>query len=246
MFSGGPSISVGKVYNVPLKFELLHLFIPVLLITQWYLPTIDAATAVYGSAISAIYIIAGALLLLEISILAHEYAHVRMGQKLGYETKEVRMIMFGAVAMMAGTGKTPISQFLIAVAGPVVSFAIWAVCVYVIPTFFPDIGPNTSLIIYLTGQINLILGIFNMLPVFPMDGGRILVSILWPVLGCFVKAMKVGAVVAIAFCLYGLYYGLVNEAYILLFFAVIVTFVSAKTLRSSHAEILVMRGGKEL
>lgn len=238
MCSDSLAIRLGTIFKVPLYFEWLHLFIPLMLFAAWYMPVVEE---VPGADLAVVSI--SCIILTELCLLAHEFAHVRVGQFLGYSTKEVRMNMFGAVAIMAGTGRTPSHQFLIAVAGPIVSLLLWLLFLYGDSVISHTENVNIMLISMLTVKINLIIAVFNLLPIYPMDGGRILVAILQIFTKCFVKAMKIGAWIAIIFCVYGLYYAYENSALVLGFFAVLLIMISIGTLKSSHGEILAIKGG---
>jgi len=111
------------------------------------------------------------------SVLAHELAHSVVAMRYGLPVKSITLFLFGGVSEIEGEAKRPADEFWIAIIGPLMSLAIaglgGAVCLlFGFKTF---IGAITS---WLAG-INLLLAIFNMLPGFPLDGGRVLCSIIW-------------------------------------------------------------------
>lgn len=246
MIAGTPGIKAGTYFGVPLTIEYIHFLIPFLLGSWWVLPTAEAIGMT--DFISVILFLIITLALMEFSLLAHEYGHVRMGQLLGYGTKEVRMLMFGAVAIMAGTGQKAVDSFLIAIIGPIVSALLFCLFMYVLPYITPTSMESDWLfaICYIVAQLNLVLALFNMVPAYPMDGGRVFVSIIWFFNKNFVKAMKIGAVIGMLFSAFGVYYGVMNNAYMLMFIAIMVFIINLKTIRSSYAEIVVMKGGKTI
>ena len=114
------------------------------------------------------------------SILFHEFWHSWVARRLGVQVKGITLFVFGGVAEMQEEPKTPQGEFWIAVAGPVASLVL-ALAFF----FMYRLGLNmelgqgaTSVFMYLA-LINLILAVFNLIPAFPMDGGRILRAGLW-------------------------------------------------------------------
>jgi Zn-dependent protease len=117
------------------------------------------------------------------SILAHEFAHVSMGKRKGIETKEVILLPIGAVASMKINPSNGLDEFWIAVAGPFRSLVIAGLFMAVAFGVGGEIlieAPYTGVseVAFLLGIINLALGLFNLIPALPMDGGRMLRSAL--------------------------------------------------------------------
>lgn len=122
--------------------------------------------------------VAGALGLF-VSIVVHELAHSLVARAYGIPLRGITLFVFGGVAEMHEEPQNAKSELLMAVAGPVMSIIIGALLVGVY--FLADAAfsqPVQGVIIYL-GLINLVLAAFNLLPAFPLDGGRILRSALW-------------------------------------------------------------------
>jgi Zn-dependent protease len=125
-----------------------------------------------------------AALLLFGSVLVHEISHSLMARHYGIEVSGITLFLFGGVAQIKGEPACPRQEFLIAVVGPLVSLLIGAGCLvasWSIALFEPW-RPVAALTNYV-GFINLALATFNMIPGFPLDGGRILRSLLWHVTG---------------------------------------------------------------
>lgn len=109
------------------------------------------------------------------SVVLHEFGHVWVAQSYGVKVKGVTLMMLGGVSNMERMPDRPYSEFKLAVVGPLVSLAIAGVMFLIRDlTSFPDVLFFT----YWLGSVNLILAIFNMLPAFPLDGGRALRSVL--------------------------------------------------------------------
>jgi Zn-dependent protease/CBS domain-containing protein len=114
------------------------------------------------------------------SIIIHELCHSLVARKYGIPMKGITLFMFGGVAQMDEEPRTPKSEFLMAAAGPSASFAL-AGGFYVLHAGLKAAAapaPLAGVIGYLA-WINMILAFFNLLPAFPLDGGRVLRSALW-------------------------------------------------------------------
>ena len=134
-------------------------------------------------------------LLFFVSVLAHELAHSLVSQGQGIEVESITLFVFGGVARIREEPKTPLGEFLMAVVGPVTSLAIGGLLLLLAGRIggpfvavsdpgeiIPQLGP-IQLIALWVGSINVVLGLFNLLPGFPLDGGRVLRSILWAITG---------------------------------------------------------------
>src|SRR2546425_6401397 len=115
-----------------------------------------------------------AALLLFASVLVHELSHALLAKRAGIAVPRIRLFLFGGVSEMASEPQNPAAEVRIAAAGPLTSFGLAALFFVLSLTGLPSIvygGRNVT--DYLAG-INLLLGLFNLLPGFPLDGGRIL------------------------------------------------------------------------
>jgi Zn-dependent protease/CBS domain-containing protein len=114
------------------------------------------------------------------SLILHELSHSLVARQFGLKVGGITLFVFGGVAELEQEPRSPKSEFWIAVAGPVMSFALAALC-YLLLQLVQDNGVSGSLkaVLNYLGFINLILAIFNLVPAFPLDGGRILRAVLW-------------------------------------------------------------------
>lgn len=114
------------------------------------------------------------------SIIAHEFAHSLVARNSGMPMKGITLFIFGGVAEMGDEPPSAKAEFQIAAVGPLSSFAIAAVFygIYHLGIAGGWPPPISGVVGYLA-MINVILAIFNLVPAFPLDGGRILRSILW-------------------------------------------------------------------
>jgi len=115
-----------------------------------------------------------------LSIIAHEFCHSLVARKSGMPMKGITLFIFGGVAEMGEEPPSAKAEFQIAVVGPLSSIAI-ALLFYAIYAL-GEVGgwppPFNGVVAYLA-MINMLLAVFNLIPAFPLDGGRILRSILW-------------------------------------------------------------------
>ena len=122
----------------------------------------------------AMAVIAATLFFL--SILAHELGHAFVAQHEGMEIEGITLWLFGGVARFRGEFPSAGAELRIAVAGPIVTAIIGGACVGIAQAGLPDAIDGVAAWL---GYINLLLLVFNLLPALPLDGGRILRSILW-------------------------------------------------------------------
>ena len=125
------------------------------------------------------------------SIIFHEFAHSLVARKYDIPISGITLFIFGGVAEMEKEPKTPRAEFLMAIAGPIASLFL-GIVFWIIGTLLEGVGvsmPVYGVLKYL-GLINAILAVFNMIPAFPLDGGRVFRSILWHKSGDIQKATK--------------------------------------------------------
>lgn len=138
-----------------------------------------------------VWFVAGvAALLLFASILAHELAHAFVGRRLGLPIGRITLFIFGGMAELEREPDRPKTELLTAAAGPLLSIALGFAGIFAggllaraeVGTLDEEslhhLGPVTTLCLWL-GPVNVMLGLFNLIPGFPLDGGRVLRAILW-------------------------------------------------------------------
>jgi Zn-dependent protease/CBS domain-containing protein len=123
--------------------------------------------------------VAGALGLFA-SIIAHELSHSLVARRYGMPIRGITLFIFGGVAEMEEEPPTAKSEFLMAIAGPIAS-ALLALIFYYLAGFSARMGfgPPVPLVLEYLGFINMLLAGFNLVPAFPLDGGRMLRAALW-------------------------------------------------------------------
>jgi Zn-dependent protease len=154
--------------------------------------------------------LAGALGLF-MSIVFHEFCHSIVARQFGMAMKGIKLFIFGGVAEMSDEPKNARSEFLMAIAGPVSSVVLAGVF-FLIYTAGVKLNWQTSVngVIFYLSWINIILAGFNMIPAFPLDGGRILRSILWAIKGNLRWATHISSELGAAFGLFLMVMGVIN------------------------------------
>ena len=147
------------------------------------------------------------------SVLFHELAHSVVALRYKIPVVSITLFVFGGIARIGRDAKTPKQEFLIAAAGPASSYLL-AGGFYLLSLAFPESTMVAALAGWLM-MINFGLATFNLIPGFPLDGGRILRAIAWKITGNFTRATKVaargGQFFAYVFILYGVWRGLSGE-----------------------------------
>lgn len=131
-------------------------------------------------------------LLVFASVLFHELAHSLVARRNGEEVRSITLFILGGVAQISDEPKEPLQELGMALAGPLSSFLLAAFFLAVSLAFVGRHEPFHAAAVYLA-LINLALGVFNLLPGFPMDGGRVLRSIIWKATGDIRKATRVAS-----------------------------------------------------
>ncbi len=139
------------------------------------------------------------------SVLAHELAHAWVALRNGIPVRSITLFIFGGVAQIEREPHTPGAEFRIAIAGPIMSLAL-AGGFFALYQIDQPVATLAAPSIYLA-RINFLLGLFNMIPGFPLDGGRVLRAIVWKLTGNMRRATRiagsVGQVVAFGFMSWG-------------------------------------------
>ena len=155
----------------------------------------------------------GAAILFFVSVLLHELAHAVVGRRGGVTIRRITLFMFGGMAQMENEAPSWRAELMMALAGPFTSFALGILFAALAGAIagpieinpqdpaaaFSALGPVPSLLAWLA-QVNIILAIFNLVPGFPLDGGRVLRAIMWGITGDFLaatrRASRAGQVIA--------------------------------------------------
>jgi Zn-dependent protease len=121
-------------------------------------------------------------LLLFVSVLLHELSHSLVARRRGLPVKNITLFIFGGVSNIEQEPKSPGVEFQMAFVGPLTSLLLGGLAYLLLVIIRAGTSPLAALLGYLTVS-NVLLGIFNLVPAFPLDGGRVLRSILWKISG---------------------------------------------------------------
>ena len=135
-------------------------------------------------------------MLLFVSVLLHELGHSVVAKRYGIAVPRITLFVFGGVSEIATEPHSPRVEFWIATSGPIVSFAL-ALIFWELQPFLAHAEPLLALAKYLA-ILNFVLGAFNLVPGFPLDGGRIFRSILWGLTGNFRRSSTIATVTGLA------------------------------------------------
>jgi len=142
-----------------------------------------------------------------VSILLHELAHSLVAQKYGLIVTEIELYIFGGVSKIEKEPETPKSEIIIAAVGPLSSLVIGFVFLLIIFLSSSTLPAIIFVSLFYTGISNISLGLFNLIPAFPIDGGRILRAFLWyrkrDILSATKIASRVGSYLAYGLMAYG-------------------------------------------
>ena len=201
------SFRLGTFAGIDIYINYSWLIILVFLI--WSLAT-NWFAVLYPGWSPALYWITStiAALLLFVSVLLHELAHSVVARARGLSVKNITLFIFGGVSNIEQEPKSPGVEFQVAIVGPLVSILLGGLAFLLL---LPLRGSNTPVAATLgyLAITNVVLGIFNLVPGFPLDGGRVLRSIVWRISGSLRTATRAatltGQVIAYLFILVGIW-----------------------------------------
>jgi Zn-dependent protease/predicted transcriptional regulator len=194
---------IGRVFGIEIDIDWSWLFI--FLLIAWDLSTVFnqlhpawTTSVVWGGAIAA-------ALLFFFSVLLHELAHSLVAQSQGVPVRNITLFLFGGVSDIQREPPSPRAEFFITIVGPLTSLIIGVVLLVLAGTTASPISAMTgssnslsglkllpTMLLWL-GSINILLAFFNMIPGFPLDGGRVLRSILWAITGNLRRATQMAS-----------------------------------------------------
>jgi len=130
------------------------------------------------------------------SLLAHEFGHAIAARFYGIPTERIVLFMLGGMAQIADEPRKPSAELVVAIAGPAVSFALMLVFLLGwVGAGYLGAGPGITFICQILFTLNMIFGVFNMIPGFPMDGGRVLRALIWGATGSYTKATRIASAI---------------------------------------------------
>jgi len=190
----GKRVNLFRLFGFQVRIDASWLFVAALI--AWSL-AVSVFPTEYPELPYSTYWIMGALGMLGLfaSIVVHELCHALVARRFGLNMRGITLFIFGGVAEMADEPQSARAEFVMAIAGPIASVIIGLVCLGIRYTLAPSWPtPARGVIAYLA-WINLALAAFNMIPAFPLDGGRVLRSILWRWKGDLTGATRVSSTI---------------------------------------------------
>jgi Zn-dependent protease len=191
----GGGLTLFRVWGIRIAVDFswfFVLFLVILWLSDFYRDVLDSSTAAVGPYVLALI----SALLFFAAILLHELGHARVALRHGIGIADITLWMFGGVARLQRDSDTPATEFKIAIAGPLVTLALVLVSGAVGIAFAgggdfyeamrveqgAQISGALAVIAWLT-SINLLVLVFNLIPAYPLDGGRVARAIAWRVTG---------------------------------------------------------------
>ncbi len=199
------SIRLGTIRGIPLQISASWLIVFVLFLWTFaasYYPDRYAgwtSQAYFAAALVTV-------VLFFASIILHELGHATIAARSGIRTRSITLLPIGGIAEIEREAEKPGEEFAIAIAGPVTSALLGGIFIGLHFLLRPINVPLRGITAYL-GIVNLFLAIFNLLPGFPMDGGRVLRAAVWGATKSYARgtqvAARVGSFVAYVFIFFG-------------------------------------------
>ncbi len=212
-FVGGNGVKVGQILGIPIRLDLTFFLVFGLLVyviaTQILPEDLDGL----GGAERWLYGVVGGVAYF-LSLFIHELAHSLVARRYGMDVSSITLFFFGGVSLIREDSQRPGQEFWIAVVGPLAS-VILGVVLLLVATL--ALTPDTTLrhMVFVLGIVNVFLAGFNMLPGFPLDGGRVMRSFVWRITGSRHRATRVsarlGQLLGAAMIIYGIG-GLLTDA----------------------------------
>lgn len=194
-------VTLGRIFGIEIKIDWSWLLIFTLV--SWNLSTAFGEMHPGWNSTVRISTAVAAGLLFFASVLAHELAHSIVARSRGLTVRGITLFLFGGVSNIQRHPPSPLSEFLIAVVGPLTSIGLGILFMVLSGVglgtvgqgvsdpsqLASSLGPVRSLLLWL-GPVNVVLGVFNLVPGFPLDGGRILRSFFWKLTGNLKRATR--------------------------------------------------------
>jgi Zn-dependent protease len=181
----GGSIQIGKIFGIPFRVDyswfLIFIFIT-LMLSLYTFPTDWPEGARWGIGIAT-------SVLFFASVVAHELSHSLVGIRYGIPVKSITLFLFGGVAHISKEASSPGTELKMALAGPLCSLALCGIFLGI--SYLSRGSEYVSDMTWYLGTINGILAAFNMVPGFPLDGGRVLRAVVWRIRGDFMRATRI-------------------------------------------------------
>lgn len=229
------SFKVGSIFGVPLN---VHITFILLLILVYFVGGSVIGAGGFQGVVFVVLVFA--------SVVFHELSHSIVARHYGIKVEDITLLPIGGVARMADTPEKPIQEIVIAGAGPAASlflaFLLWFVAdIFGTGITITDMSIRGSLLAELTA-VNFILAVFNLLPAFPMDGGRILRGFMGLYLSPY-QATRIAVGIGQVFAIGMFFLGILSGNFFMILIALFV-YLGAET-EERQMGIMVALGGSK-
>jgi Zn-dependent protease/predicted transcriptional regulator len=236
------NIRLFKAFGIPVEINISWFIIFALV--SWSLVSLYFPTN-YPDLSVASYWIMGlvAALLLFASVVLHELGHSYVAKTHGVPIRRITLFLFGGVSQLAKESSDPVTEIKIAIAGPAVSFVLMVLffVMYAISGRQAS-GQGFAPVLKYLAYVNGILGVFNLIPGFPLDGGRLLRATIWRVTGNLQRstyiASRVGGIVGIAFIAIG-FLSVFRGGFIFGLWMVLIGFFLRQAAEASYFQVVI-------
>jgi Zn-dependent protease len=195
------SFRIGKIFNINIEIDWSWLLIFGLV--TWSLASSFGQMHATWTPLMQWGMAVLAALLFFLSVLAHELAHSLVARAQGVPVRNITLFMFGGVSNIQKEPVSPLNEFLVAIVGPLTSFVLGGLFLLLgsgglvlnsvsatnMNELLSQLGPANTIFLWL-GSVNILVGLFNLIPGFPLDGGRVVRSILWGITDDLKKATR--------------------------------------------------------
>jgi len=186
----GASLRLGRVFGIPIEVNISWILV-FLLLTYLLAGQFDDSHQRWSStqrwSVAMITVV-----LLFLSVLAHELSHSVMALSKGIPVRGITLFIFGGVSRLDREPERPLTEFVVALVGPLLSLVL-AVILGVAWYLMGRGDSAVGAVLYLLAWTNLSLGVFNLVPGYPLDGGRLLRAGIWGLTGNNHKATQIAA-----------------------------------------------------
>jgi Zn-dependent protease len=184
------AISLGRILGIPIGLDYSWFLIFALL--TWSLATSYFPAEFVGWSVTQYWIISAVTVILMFgSVLLHELGHSVVALRYKIPVQSITLFIFGGVAQIGAEPPSAIAEFWIAIAGPITSFAL-AILFGLLQPLVGALGPLLAIAKYLA-YINGALALFNLIPGFPLDGGRVFRAVVWGITHSLNRATLIAA-----------------------------------------------------
>ena len=181
--------NLGKIFGIQfrLHYTWFIIFVLITVFLSWqYFPS------VYPDWGKLTYWVVGIFtsLLFFASVVVHELAHSLVGRANGIPVRSITLFIFGGIAHMTKEATHYGAEFKMAVAGPVSSLMIAGIF-FMLYFLLQNISESMMAVVFWLAQVNVVLAVFNLIPGFPLDGGRVFRSVLWRFSGNYMRSTRI-------------------------------------------------------